>query len=318
MHEKIALIGDIHGKNRNPLGRLQDYNDDLFNKLQWIVNYCNKNKIETIIHLGDIHDKTEATDEWKNRFIQIIRQFKGLFYTIIGNHDLPNNNEKLYYQTCLRNLELAGAAFILRDPIQVGKAKIIPLSLDIQKAKKELQSYAEQAKETNETWIFVGHHYYQFDLKPEAGFVEDDFRQFKSSMNLVLGHDHRQHESIFVNRCCNLFRPGSMMRTELSEETITMRPRFLVYDSSKTLEPWTYIEIPHRDINEIYDVAMYRNKKNNTKYFKQTRNALDNMDKYLKTQEVSIPCSKALKKLNCPSEEYEYLRYVYQSCSQEF
>lgn len=314
---QIAFLGDIHGKNRNPLGRLQDYNEDLFKKLQWIVNYCNENKIETIIHLGDIHDKTEATDEWKNRFIQILRQYNGKFYTIVGNHDLPNNNEKLYYQTCLRNLELSGAVTILKEPLLLENIKLIPLSLDIQKAKKELQSYAEQAKETDETCIFVGHHYYQFDLKPEAGLVGEDFAQFHNLVNIVLGHDHRQHKMQNTG-CCKIFRPGSIMRTELSEETISMQPRFLVYNTEDTLLSWKYVKIPHRDINEIYDVAFYRNKKNNTKYFKQTKNALDNMDKYLKTQDVSIPCSKALKELNCPPEEYEYLRYVYQSCSQEF
>ena len=67
-----------------------------------------------------------------------------------------------------------------------------------------------------------------------------------------------------------------------------------------------------------YDVGFYRSKKAQAKYFKQTSNALDNIDKYLKAQNVQIKCSDALKKLDCPTEEYEYLKAAYQMCSQEF
>lgn len=316
MCSKICFIGDIHGKNRNPLGRLYDYNEDLFYKLNWIIRYCNDNNINKIVHLGDIHDKTESSDEWKNKLIMTIRQFNGDFYSLIGNHDLPNNNEQLYSQTCLFNLELSGAIKILREPEIIDFGQIIPLSLDIQKAKKDLIKYYEES-EAGSTCIFVGHNYYNFSLNLNAGFVDEDFAEIRSKIYMVLGHDHRQHEAVTTGNC-TIFRPGSLMRTELSEETISMRPRILIYANDSLVSSWKYVEVPHRDINEIYDVGFYRSKKINTKYFKQTANALDNIDKYLKAQNVQIKCSDALKQLNCPIEEYEYLKAAYQMCSQEF
>lgn len=315
---KILFLGDVHGKNKSPLNRLKDYNDDLFAKLQWIVDYCNKERVDFCIHLGDIHDRTEASDEWKNRFIQTWQGCFASFYTIFGNHDIPYNNEQFYPKTCLRNLELSNAVKIFKEPMAFnGKMRIVPLSLDLTKAKQELYEYCNDSLATTMHTIFVGHHYYEFDLNRNAGFVEEDFASIPVRADLVLGHDHRQHNTIFANNI-QIFRPGSLMRTELSESTINMKPRVLLYDTEDVIG-WKYIEVPHRDINEIYDVELYYSKKSNAKYFKQTSNALENMHKYLdKKSDTSILCSEALKQLNCPQPEFDYLKAAYQQCGQEF
>ena len=313
---KCCFVGDIHGKNRSPLDRLKDYNDDLFNKLEWLVSYCNDNDISYVIHLGDIHDKTDASDEWKNRFIQTWKQYNGKLYSIFGNHDIPFNNEQFYTKTCLRNLELSGVLSILKEPLYISsKVRIIPLSLNLDKAKKELKEYFDSSIYDLHN-IFVGHHYYEFGLNKGAGFVEEDFNFITHKTDLILGHDHKQYEICIANEM-QIFRPGSFMRTELSEYTITMHPRILVYDDATN--KYQYVEVPHRNINEIYDVANYNFKKHNTIYFKKTVNALENMHQYLSIDaKVVVPCSTALKQLNCPKEEYEYLRLVYQQCSQQF
>lgn len=315
---KILFIGDIHGKNKSPLNRLKDYNEDLFTKLRWVVDFCAKEEVAACIHLGDIHDKTDATDEWKNQFIQVCRGFTCDFYTIIGNHDLPYNNEQLYYKTCLRNLELSGAIQILREPLEYSGLRIVPVPYDLSKAKQFIvDDYLSQKGGTYS--IYLAHHFYEFGLQKNQGFVESDFEQTKGfKAALVLGHDHRQFDTITVNDL-SIFRPGSLMRTELSEATISMHPRILLYDNESALSSWRYINVPHRDINEIYDVADYRARKTGANYFKQISNALDNMDKYLKADSVSmISCSDALKELNCPKEEYDYLRLVYSQCNQQF
>lgn len=313
MNEDIMFIGDIHGKNKTPLNRLKDYNDDLFKKMEWLVSYCNANQIRYCIHLGDIHDKTEASDEWKNRFIQIWRQYNGKFYTIFGNHDIPYNEESLYTKTCLRNLELSGVIEVLREPLIIDDVSIVPLSLDLAKS-KEIIKYSIK-NNIGLHLIFVGHHFYEFGLNRKAGFVEEDFKDISSRVDLVLGHDHKQYETKFVNQMM-ILRPGSLMRTELSEATINMVPRVLVLDRDLGFQ---YVQVPHRDINEIYNVQEYYSKKQNAKYFKQTINALENMNKYLdRKSESSILCSEALKELGCPQPEFDYLKAVYQQCGQEF
>lgn len=310
----ICFIGDIHGKNSSPLDRLVDYNEDLYSKLSWIIEYCNINDINTIVHLGDIHDKWDTSDGWKNKIVKILRDYKGKFYTLIGNHDLPYNSDAYHNQTCLHNLELSGVLKILRSELVLSNVVLAPLSLNIKEAKKQFYYYNENQK-IGFQYILCGHHFYEFGLSPDSGFTEEDLKSYNQSVDMILGHDHRQYDQLQVG-AVRLLRPGSLMRTELSEVMIDHKPRILIYNS--TSDSWSPVEVPHRDINEIYNVANYRNKKSEAKLFRQIKNNLESVSKLLHNDDTIIPCSQALKDLKCPAEEFNYLKQVYQLCGQEF
>lgn len=311
----ILFIGDIHGKKSNPLDRLCDYNEDQYKKLEWIRDYCINNKIETIVHLGDIADKPEMPEEWKNRFIQIWRPYVqyGKFYTIPGLlHDYFHNREESYTKTCLYNLELSGVISVIREPILIDSVKLIPLSMFTMEAKEQIIRIDEQIDISKEN-ILLAHQFYEWELNKESGFTEDELMQIIGPCSLILGHDHRQHPDVSVGNVV-VRRPGSLMRTELSETTIAMRPRVLLYDNYD----WKYIEVPHRPIEEIYNVIEYRNKKKNVKVFRNLENNLEGIDKYFHRNDSIIPCSQILSNINCPSEEFDYLRRVHQICCQDF
>lgn len=309
---KICFIGDIHLKKMSPLNRLIDYNDDLLKKLEWIRDYCNTNEIDTVVHLGDIADYPDMPDGLKNKFIQTWRLYKGTFYSIVGmSHDLFYNNEQSYFKTCLYNLELSGILQVLYEPVLIDNIRLAPLDMHIDKAKEQIR----HAGLDNHRTIFLAHQFYNWDLDKRAGFEEDDFVNLDKECSLILGHDHRQHNDV-VSGNVTIRRPGSLMRTELSEETISKKPRVLLFDS--TTDTWDYITVPHRDINEIYNVAEYRAKKSNLKSFKQVKNALENISSYFHKDDTIIHCSKALEDLKCPPAEYEYLKSVYQLCNQQF
>jgi DNA repair exonuclease SbcCD nuclease subunit len=310
---KICFIGDIHGKNGNPLGRLCDYNEDLYKKLEWVINYCNTNNVSTIVHLGDIHDKWSASDEWKNKMIKILREFKGEFLTLIGNHDEPYGNEQFHYQTCLHNLELAGVLKILREPKIIDNITLLtPLTLSITKAKKELKEAIDNAPVGAEL-IFVGHHFYNFGLEPSAGFVTEDLKKVDVKCSLILGHDHRQYDTEQVDMV-TIYRPGSLMRTELAESMLNHKSRVLIYEPGS----FSYVEVPHRNINEIYDVTEYMSRKTDARMMTRLKNNLEDIGNYLHKNDAVIPCSQALKELNCPIEEFNYIKTAYQVCGQEF
>ena len=312
---KVMFVGDIHGKSKQPLGRLLDYNEGLYAKLECIVNFCNNNSVEYIIHLGDIHDTWNTQDEWKNRVISIFKQFKGKVYSLVGNHDLASGNESFYYKTCLRTLELSGALTILKEPLKLNLSIILPLSLDIKQAKKDFINIIGNTP-VGLKCICVGHNYYEFGLDKNAGFTEDFFvENDRLGVDVILGHDHTQYPDCTAGNT-TIIRPGSLMRTELSETTIEQKPRVLLYDDSK-LE-YTYIEVPHRPINQIYNVQEYRMHKSTAKALRQISSNIEDISKYVHSDNTVVRCSDALKELQCPTEEYEYLRSVYQMCGQEF
>lgn len=312
---KIAFIGDIHGKNSSPLNRLCDYNEDLFNKLKYIRDYCMSKGIDTIVHLGDIHDKPEASDEWKNKFIEIWSQYNGKFYSIIGMlHDLFHNREESYNKTCLRNLELSGILSVIRKPLIIdNKIKLIPLNMRIKQAKEEILR-VDELYDDSYVNVLLAHQFYDWTLDQNLGFTEEELLSIKNKFILILGHDHRQYDNMQIGNIL-VVRPGSLMRTELSEETIVAKPRIAVLDDFGNLE---YVEIPHRDINLIYDVKEYRLRKSNTKLFKNIKNDISEIADYLHKSDEVISCSCALKEFNCPDGEYNYLKAVHQVCNQPF
>lgn len=312
---KMLFIGDIHGKKQSPLDRLCDYNEDQYKKLEWIRDYAIKNDIKVIVHLGDIADKPEMPEEWKNRFIQIWKQYQpyGKFYTIPGLlHDYFHNREESYSKTCLYNLELSGVIEMIRETVDFGDVALMPLSMFTKEAKEQIR-FIDKTFKIGTEYVLLAHQFYDWELNKDAGFTEDELMTICTPCSLVLGHDHRQHNDIQVGHV-TVRRPGSLMRTELSETTIAMRPRVLLYDS----HIWTYLEVPHRPIEEIYNVTEYRNNKANAKVFRDLKNNLEGISKYFHQTNDIILCSEALSKLNCPVEEYEYLKAVHQTCCQEF
>ena len=309
---KLLFLGDIHGKAINPLKRLCSYNEDLFAKLEWIRDYANENKIDAVVHLGDIFDKPEATDEWKNKFIQIWKQYNGKFYSIIGMlHDLFYNNEQSYVKTCLYNLELSGVLKVIDNTtITIGDVELVSLNMRTKEAKKQLVAIP---KSSSKYQIILAHQFYEWDLDKSAGFTEDEVSSIDHDCSLILGHDHRQHGTEHVNHV-DIYRPGSLMRTELSETTIEQKPRVLLFDDGS----FNYIEVPHKSIQEIYDVANYRVTKSTAKAFRNIKNNLADVSKYLHTDTTVKTCSEALEELKCPSAEFNYLKTVHQMSGLEF
>lgn len=311
---KILFVGDIHGKAINPLKRFCNYNEDLYVKLEWIRDYANQNNVDTIVHLGDIFDKPEASDEWKNKFIQIWKQYNGKFYSIIGKlHDLFYNNEQSYSKTCLYNLELSGVLTVLKDQeIDLGSTVLYPLSMHIKEAKKQIKCIDKHFK-TGKDYVLLAHQFYDWTLEPSAGFEDEELLTIQTPCSLILGHDHRQHSTKTIGHV-SVYRPGSLMRTELSETTIEQKPRVLLYDNGV----FSYIEVPHKPIEQIYDIADYRVKKSSAKAFRNIKNNLADVSKYLHSDNVVMTCSEALKELKCPSEEFNYLKTVHQMSGLEF
>lgn len=315
---RICFIGDIHGKVSSPLDRLTDYNEDLFAQMRWLIDFMNDKDIKYAVHLGDLFDKPEMPDWWKNRFIETWKSYKGQLYSIIGMaHDLFYNREESYEKTGLYNLELSGILKVLREPITLEhQIQLLPLSMKIDNAKEDLKTIQSKFDMSVEHHIMLAHQFYKWSLDESAGFIESDFAHLSTyRLHLILGHDHRQHDTELAYSTY-IDRPGSFMRTELSEDTINIKPRVLLFDTDSAYRD--YITVKCRDINEIYNIAEYRHRKASTKTFKQIRNSIQEIANYLHKDESIISCSQALKELDCPIEEYNYLKSVHQICNQQF
>ena len=94
---KILSCSDIHLDNRNPKYRTGEYENEIFAKLEWLVDYAIDNGIMFITISGDIFDKTGVPFSTINRlcktFYKFLSETSGnRIITTFGQHDIRFHN----------------------------------------------------------------------------------------------------------------------------------------------------------------------------------------------------------------------------------
>jgi len=122
MNEKI-FITDTHLGLSKSSDLWHNVTLDLFAEVR---DYCSKNNINTIIHLGDFfHDRKVLNTKTQEVAHLIVRMFKGLnFYIIVGNHDTYYKN--VLYPTSLEFLKTYPWIKIVDEVINVDDLTLCP------------------------------------------------------------------------------------------------------------------------------------------------------------------------------------------------
>lgn len=90
----ILIVGDIHLSDKNPISRIDDYNEAIFKKLDQIYFIAVENRVDGLVLLGDIfHLKSASRNSYRTviRMMQYIKRFKAVgipVLKLVGNHDL--------------------------------------------------------------------------------------------------------------------------------------------------------------------------------------------------------------------------------------
>ena len=92
---KIAIINDTHWGARNDSQQFLDYFKKFVDNI--FLPYIDENKIDTVIHLGDIVDRRKYINyvtlrHLKDNLIQPLLKRQIDLHVIIGNHDVPYKN----------------------------------------------------------------------------------------------------------------------------------------------------------------------------------------------------------------------------------
>lgn len=108
-HVDLILTADWHLTDKQPECRVDDFYEAQFDKVRQIAALQAKYDCP-VIHAGDLFDY------WKPNFPLLIDAIKYLpkqFYTIYGNHDLPQHNLELSKKSGIAVLEAAGVVNVL-------------------------------------------------------------------------------------------------------------------------------------------------------------------------------------------------------------
>ena len=89
---KILLTGDWHIDSNQPKYRIDNYFKTQYNKIKWIYDLCTTEKIPIILQAGDFFNTHKASDNLKQIYIRLLKDYKIYTLVVFGQHDLRFHN----------------------------------------------------------------------------------------------------------------------------------------------------------------------------------------------------------------------------------
>lgn len=214
----LILCSDFHLREGVPVCRTDDFLLAQTKKLKYISDLQRKYNCP-VLHAGDLWDT------WKPSPFMItyaIKYLPKVFWTVLGNHDLPQHSLELVFKSGVYTLEKAGRLNILPEQhwnqedepeedvtLSIKGRKILP---------RHIMTY--QAKTP---WPGC--------VDPMAGKL---LRKYPEYDLLITGHNHKSFVEEYEGRL--LVNPGSLTRHDADQ--INHKPRvYLWYAETNTAEP---------------------------------------------------------------------------------
>jgi len=275
----LILTGDWHLRDDTPLCRTDDFQKTQWNKVEEIRMLQEKHDCP-VIHSGDLFNHWKPSPRLLSKTIE---HLPNKFYTIYGNHDLPQHNLELADKCGIHTLEAAGKVSVLKG-CHWG-----------QQPNEHIIGYAES--------ILVWHIMSYQGRKPWPGCTDPAahslIRKHNKYKLIVTGHNHKPFVETFENRV--LVNPGSIMRQTSTQ--YDHKPRvYLWYADTNKVEP-VYLQINENAISR--DHIILQNERNeridsfisklNTDWEAQV-SFEENLERFLQTNEVITPIKEIIYK----------------------
>lgn len=222
----LILTSDWHLREDTPICRTDDFWDAQWRKVAFVAGLQQRHNCP-VVHAGDLFD------HWKpspHLLTLAISNLPKEFYTVYGQHDLPQHNIQLGYKSGIKTLEEAGIVKMHDECYSTLEFQLIhfgqePVPLN-----------------TEKIHILVWHHMtYITKPYPDAvgGMAEGILRKYSQFDLIVTGDNHSSFSTSYQGRL--LVNPGNLTRQ--SADQIDYQPRVaLWYAETNTIE-WVNIPI---------------------------------------------------------------------------
>jgi len=230
---QFCFITDLHITSSSRV-RTGDVVEDIANKLQFVVDYCNANDATLLIG-GDVFDKACVPDFVKSRIAPIFKQLKNDVYAIPGNHSMLYSNPEYTYKTSyavwvshgvLKDLEQGDVD--LGDVVLTSK---LPLT---DKGKPQILVYHGFLNKEDGPWTV----HFEDLVTNDPTYV-------------LLGHDHVVYDPVEFRPNVKIFRPGSLLRGIRNDEQLRA-PQILHIRLNEGKFQYKLVPIKCRDSYEIF------------------------------------------------------------------
>lgn len=248
----FLFIGDPHVQGRSPDFRCDDYPNVIIDKLDWCLDYCDREGLLPIL-LGDLFDKPRDNPTWM--LARLIESFLGReVICIYGNHDCAepiltehDSLTLLLKSGCLKLVSAAQpwSGIVANRDVKIGGSsyrECIPEAADWQ--------YGQQGELFSDQpfGIWLTHH----DIEM-PGYESGRIAPFEIEGVdiLVNGHIHTRSEPI-EKGATTWFNPGNISRRTRSEKSKQQPPAAMRVDLNASGYEASYIEIPHGDFEDVF------------------------------------------------------------------
>jgi len=234
---KFLFVTDTHIRGTNPQNRKDDFISTLHNKIKEVLDIATENKVDVILHGGDIFDRPDVSPSLARKFVLLLKNYTFPIYSVAGNHDIFGQNPNTLNRTMLGlfdSMEIIklvnpGEKIVFQDGILKIQLTGQHYFYGIDREKKE-ESYIIKKEKGIDYAIHMVH-----GMLLEKPFFEgmsytliEEITDTQADITLS-GHYHSGYDT----KCINgkyFINPGSLVRINNSLSELSRHPKVVIID----------------------------------------------------------------------------------------
>jgi DNA repair protein SbcD/Mre11 len=237
MEHKMLVMGDLHLTEETPRSRIDNYQETLFGKLEFIFEIADKNDA-CILQPGDFFNQPTPSYEFFSKMVLLLKRYSNVpVFSIYGQHDLRYRNRT---NTALKALNHACDNFFIIDKQMTYRKQYNLYGV----------SYGEEIPKVDydKNNILLIHKMIIKDEKVWAGqtdYTESSELLKKNGFRIIVSGDNHKFFYDFRGEQ-KLFNCGSVMRSSVSQ--VYHKPTIFLIEG-KSIEE---IQIPIKRAKEVF------------------------------------------------------------------
>lgn len=291
---KLGFILDLHGRNTNPIARIDNYPLNILKKVQIVLK-----ENDIIVFCGDIFNTYLIPTNFVNKLLNLLTFYENKGKKILmipGNHDLIGRDYNTWQSTSFGTLCL-GRDWYLKSIYEFENICIIPLTFDTEGT----PIVSDSDVISNKHKILVGHAYFNHeDYKDKWNVDSDIIRNFNLC---ILGHDHQEYEPVQCGEC-TLLRCGSISRNTIDDTNRI--PKYIQVVCAQESLTYSYKTLPCDTIENTFK-GRNTTEKELKKYHKDIHRIIELLQV---KQNNCNNLTNALKEIECPDKYIEIINEV--------
>ena len=308
---KVGFVLDLHGRNNNPIARMDNYPEAILKKVEYIIEHN-----DIIVFTGDIFNTYLTGISFINKLMLLLvkAQASGkIIKMIMGNHDIIGRAYDSFLNTSFGTLVI-GRNWLLKEAYAPLGFEIVPLTF--KENGTPWHMYMSDDYESDPKWcrILVGHCYFNHPEFNDKWNIDKE--TLKGFDYCVLGHDHTQYEPEEFSwedekKTCLLLRSGAISRQTVDEKDLDIKyPQVTIslnHDNEVLSSQATYENVPYAPPEEVFKLI-----DNSSKDLAQHKKNIDRMIELLQIEDESndLSLDSVLSEINCPQKYKDIINEV--------